>query len=323
MPKEVPSDTSSHSTKLTQEMAGEGHLSERALTDDTRQTHHADQPSEESRYPETSQQPTALPSWLASPERYCPGSDRDRFITRSILSLSSTLAFFRLDDGRAGRLSPSAPVKLAFCVTCILLTSLSRNALFAMVMLAGILARACMLPHKALVRLVRGACAAALLALLITLPAALIGQPQAALFMALKTLTSTGIALTLALTTPPAELTGALRSFGLPSIVILTIDLALRSITRLGETALEVLTALKLRSVGTNRHKSASMAGVGGVVFLKASKLAQDTYDAMRCRGFDGSYHTSRRISWRTTDALWITLGIALVCLFVHLQGAV
>lgn len=268
-------------------------------------------------------QPTDIPSWLASPEHYCPGSDRDSFIARSMLSLSSALAFFRLDDGRAGRFSPSAPVKLAFCVTCILLTSLSRNALFVLVMLAGVLARACLLPHKALSRLVHGALAAAVLALLITLPAALIGQPQSALFMALKALVSTGIALTLALTTPPAELTGALRSFGLPSIVILTIDLALRSITRLGETALEVLTALKLRSVGTNRHKSTSMAGVGGVVLLKASKLAQDTYDAMRCRGFDGTYHTERRVAWRTIDLLWIALGIALICLFAHLQGAV
>lgn len=266
---------------------------------------------------------TDLPSWLTTPEQYSPGNDRDGFITQSMLSLSSALAFFRLDDGREGRFSPSAPVKLVFCVICILLTSLSRNAIFTLIVLAGVLLRACLLPHAALARLVRGAVAAALLALLITLPATLLGQPQSAVLMALKALVCTGIALTLALTTPPTDLTGALRSFGLPSVVILTIDLALRSITRLGETALEVLTALKLRSVGTNRDKSASIGGVGGVVLLKASALAQDTYDAMRCRGFDGTYRNAKRASLRRVDLAWLILGVLLVCLFAYLQGAV
>ena len=192
-----------------------------------------------------------------------------------------------------------------------------------LVVLALVLARACLLPHEALGRLVSASAAAAGLALLVMAPAALLGQPRSALTLALKALACTGATLTLALTTPAAELTGALRSCGVPSVAILTIDLALRSIVRLGETCLEALSALRLRSVGTNRDKRGSLGGVGGVVLIKAGRAAQDTYDAMRCRGFDGSYQLGNGTAWRTVDALWAIALALLVLLFAYLQGVV
>ena len=268
-------------------------------------------------------EPNDIPDWLASSEHYQPSSDRDGFIARSLLSMSSVLAFFRLDDGKSGTHSPSAPTKLIGALVSILLVSLSKNYLFVLIMLAAVLVRACLLPHAALRRLVGGAGAAAGLSLLLMLPAILIGQPHAALLMATRAFVCVGITLTVALTTPTHELTRALRSFGMPAIAIMTIDLALRSIVRLGETASEVLCALGLRSVGRNRHKGSSMAGVGGVVLLKASKSAQETYDAMRCRGFDGEYRTGARSSLKAVDALWLGLLALVIVLFVLTQGMV
>jgi cobalt/nickel transport system permease protein len=103
----------------------------------------------------------------------------------------------------------------------------------------------------------------------------------------------------------------------------MTVDITLRSIVRLGETAREVLTALTLRSVGRNRRKQASLSGVGGVVLIKAGTSARDTYDAMTCRCYDGSYHvsTNMRLTWR--DALWLCLVALAAVLFVYLQGMV
>ena len=264
-------------------------------------------------------EPDDIPDWLTTSEHYQPSSDRDGFIARSLLSMSSVLAFFRLDDGKSGTHSPSAPTKLIGALVSILLVSLSKNYLFVLIMLAAVLVRACLLPHAALQRLVGGAGAAAGLSLLLMLPAILIGQPHAALLMATRAFVCVGITLTVALTTPTHEL----RSFGMPAIAIMTIDLALRSIVRLGETASEVLCALGLRSVGRNRHKGSSMAGVGGVVLLKASKSAQETYDAMRCRGFDGEYRTGARSSLKAVDALWLGLLALVIVLFVLTQGMV
>lgn len=261
-----------------------------------------------------------IPDWLAEPQDYRPGSDRDGFIAKSLLAVSSVLARLRLDDGRSTPLSPSAQAKLVLGFEVILLTSLARNYLFVLIVLAGLLVRVALLPRQTLSRVVGGSLGAAGLTMLVMTPAALLGQSHAALLLGTKALVSVGTTLTVALTTPAWELTHALRFLHVPDIVILTIDLALRSIVSLGQTAAEVLTALRLRSVGRNRRKGDAMGGVGGIVLLKASRTAQDTHDAMRCRGFDGTYHAGSRSPWRRSDVLALVLGAAICLLFLYLQ---
>ena len=260
---------------------------------------------------------------MCEPQDYAPLPDRDGFVTRSILSMSSVLARLRLDDGAEMRLSPSAPAKLVGAIVLILLTSLARNYLFVLIMLAAVLVRAAFLPRHALARTAATASAAALVALALMLPAALLGQPRSAITLATKALVTTGLAMEVALTTPSAQLTGALRAFLVPNVVILTVDLALCSIVRLGEAALEVLTALQLRSVGRNADKQGSMGGVGGVVLVKAAHAAQDTSDAMRCRGFEGSYDLQAAWRPRLSDALWASMLVAVIALFIVLQRQV
>lgn len=190
-----------------------------------------------------------------------------------------------------------------------------------LVLFAFVLVRAALLPRAALARVVTVAGAAALLSFVLALPAALIGQPASAVRLGLKTLVSCGLAMEVALTTPAAELTGALRAFRIPNLVIMTLDLALRNIVRLGDCALETLTALTLRSVGRDTDKRASMGNVGGTLLVRASKAAADTYDAMRCRGFEGSYYREGVLRPRAADAAWAVAFALFVALFLHLEG--
>lgn len=269
-------------------------------------------------------EPRDIPDWLKTSEHYRPGTDRDGFVMRSLLSLTSVLAQLRDVSAQRTRLSPTSAVRLLWCLACVLLVSLARNYLFVAVVLAGLLVRVCLLPHKALVRVATGALAAASLAFVVSLPAVLIGQPRSAVTLATKSLASVGLVLTVTSVTPANELMDALHSVGVPAQVILTFNLALSGIVRLGDTALEVLQALRMRSVGVNHNKQASMGGIGGVVLLKAERASQDTYDAMRCRGFDGTYRTEgAKLRLKPTDALWIALLIALVALFVLTQRMV
>lgn len=264
-----------------------------------------------------------IPSWLLESQEYEPQHDRDGFIRKSMLSITGVLSRFRLDDGVEGRLSPSAPAKLLFGLLYILLTSLSGNYFFVLIMLACLLVRLCFLDGKLLKRIAGVALAAAALTFAIMLPAVFIGQPHSAVLIATKVLVSVGTAMTVALTTPFNRLTGALHTFHVPNLMVLTVDLALKNIVRLGQIALEVLTALKLRSVGRNADKRSSIGGVGGVVFLKTSEAANATYDAMCCRGFEGEYVVPRERQWRTVDLAWLAFSLFLVLAFIYLQGAV
>ncbi|MCR4870157.1 MAG: energy-coupling factor transporter transmembrane protein EcfT [Atopobiaceae bacterium] len=264
---------------------------------------------------------TDLPSWLAAPQSYEPLHDRGGFIAKSMLSITSVLAQLRLDDGHAGSLSPSAPVKVILALGAIIVNALARNLMVTFILLAFVLVRAALLPRRALARTASVAGAAAAIAFVLALPAVLLGQPASAVRLGLKALVSTGLAMEVALATPAGELTGALRVLHVPNLVIMTIDLALRNIARLGEAALETLTALQLRSVGRDADKRASMGNVGGTLFVRAAKAADDTYDAMRCRCFEGEYDGGTRTPRRAADAVWIAAFVLLVILALHLEG--
>lgn len=264
-----------------------------------------------------------LPSWLLAPERYDPPTDRDAFIMRSSRAVASVLARLRLDDGQATPLSPSAPVKLLVGLALILLTSLSTNYAFVLAVLAGVLVRVALLPSHALRRVVDVAAGAAGLTALVMLPALLLGQPQSLLIVTTKVVVSVCCALTMTLSCPVHELTGALRQLHVSNLAIMTVDLALRGIVTLGTTTLEVLEALRLRSVGRNRSKGSALGGVGGIVLLKANKAAQETSDAMRCRGFTGRYQATRASRPGACDIVWLALLAAVFAAFLYLQKQV
>ena len=265
----------------------------------------------------------SLPSWLVEPEAYVPAADRDGFVQKSLLSLTGVLSRLRMDDGQSTSLSPSAPVKLACGLAVILMTSLSSNFAFTLVVLAGVLLRTAALPPKALRRVVGVSFTAAGVSALVMVPATLLGQSQSALLIGTKVLACVCTAMVVALSTPVHEVTGALHAFHVSNLVIMTLELALKSIVTLGKVAPEVLCALDLRSVGKNRSKGTSMGGVGGVTFLKANEAARTTADAMRCRGFEGEYQAAPRGAHKPVDLAWLLALVAVGVLFAYLQGVV
>ena len=264
-----------------------------------------------------------IPSWLFKEEGYEPLKDKDAFIGKSLLSITGVLEHFRLDDGTATRMSPSAPAKILFCLACILMVSLSTNYLFVLVMLLGVMLRCCIMPAQALKRTVVVSFGAAALTALIMLPAVFFGQPHSALLIATKVLTSVGIALSMTLTTPFNELTAALRVVHVPNIFIMTMDLALKNIVSLGRVAREVLTALKLRSVGKNTEKGSSLGGVAGVVFLKAKDASEQSFQAMNCRGFEGEYPSFSKRPWKSVDLVLMLLLVLIIVMFWVLEGII
>lgn len=238
-----------------------------------------------------------------------------------MLSLAGVIGRLRIDDGQSTPLSPSAPVKLLVGLVLIVLTSLSSNWAFTLVMVAGVLVRVALLPAKALKRTVATAFTAAGLSALIMLPAMFFGQSTSTLTVSTKVLVSVAIALCVTLSTRPADLSGALRTFHVPNLAIATLELAFKGIADLGKIALEVLCALKLRSVGKNGDKGSSLGGVGGVTMLKTAAAARQTSDAMRCRGFEGEYYAFTRHASTAIDVLWCILLTLTVALFVYLEG--
>ena len=117
------------------------------------------------------------------------------------------------------------------------------------------------------------------------------------------------------------KLTGSMRTFRIPSLFIFTLDITLKYISVLGEICIDILTSVRLRSVGKNPGKAKAFSGVLGITFLKSSEMAEEMYAAMCCRGFVGEYKTQKTSTFRKQDILSLLLMIGVTGIFIYFEG--
>lgn len=264
----------------------------------------------------------SLPEWLKTEQNYEPSGDKDGFITQTALQLMSVLSRVRT-SGVHGRQRVSAPMKLVLTFLLILLLACARNLYFAGFVLAGVLVRLMLLDGKRLLSVLRAALGAMLFSVLLLLPAAFLGSPASMVTISGKVFLSVALVNLLALTTPWNALTESLRFFHVPDVFIFTFDITLKYIVLLGEVCLHMLQALRLRSVGKNTRKHQSLSGVLGVTFLKSRAMADEMYQAMVCRGFEGEYRSLKKYRFFPGDLAVIVLIISVLALFFYLEGAI
>ncbi|MDO4806756.1 MAG: energy-coupling factor transporter transmembrane component T [Coriobacteriales bacterium] len=271
-----------------------------------------------------------LPSWLVGHAAYEPKHDRDSFLRKNVLSLASALLVLRTEALPADELSAldrllslvAAPVRLVSAVVLVACVSLAKNMAFAWIMLALGLVVLCLRPA----RMIRPVLAAALLAggvaFLVNAPALLLGQTTAPVRMGTKTLVTVGMVASIAQSLGPDGLVAALRGCRLPAQVVMTVDLALRDVVLLGESARTLSEALELRSVGHDSTKTSSAAGVMGVTFLLAHNKAVARAEAMELRGYgDGMREVQRKAVQINAATMVYGICVALlVVLFAYLE---
>jgi len=257
-----------------------------------------------------------VPGWLLKDEGYRPRADRDGFLDRSILAFLALLArggaMSGTGSGQGARGGTEPLLKVAAALLLLLLVALSRNPLFLALVGTGLLVLLAGQTGRVIASVLVAAGAAALFTLLILLPALAWGRGPAALMLPVKAGLSVACVRLVAAGTGPAALTGAFKRLGAPDLFLLVFDLALKYIVLLGEFALALLYALRLRSVGRNADKRGALAGVVGSLFLKSMEMAEEMYDGMTCRGFTGQYRAAGRFRPGLRDA---ALGGAMVLL--------
>jgi len=109
---------------------------------------------------------------------------------------------------------------------------------------------------------------------------------------------------------------GSLKMFFVPDIFIFAIDITIKYITILGELALNMLYALRLRSVGRSRDKHTPLAGIAGTMFIKSKEMSEELYNAMECRGFSGEYKFPGKFKPAIFDFLYGIINILLVAAY-------
>ena len=263
---------------------------------------------------------TVLPSWMCESEAYEPNIDKDGFITKSAQAILGVLAKLKWNAGKDRRFSASPSLKLCYTFLFILLTACSKNYLFSLVMVAGTILALASYPASAMKQILSGTIGAVLFSIFILLPAVFMGNPQILLTIGTKVFLSVTLIGMLSAGTAWNKLTASLRAFHIPDIFIFTLDITLKYIAVLGEICMEILTSLRLRSIGQNKKKAKAFSSILGISFLKSREMADEMYAAMCCRGFVGEYKTGRKYAFRKQDIFYIFSMIAVVGLFVYLE---
>ena len=244
----------------------------------------------------------SVPSWMMRQENYMAPKDSDHFIGKSIMKLLGLLTVIR-----------ESPVSSLH----------GTGAVMRLILLAFFLLRVIFIPANHMARVLKEALGAAVFSMLLLLPSVFMGVPRTMLTVSLKVFVSVGLISLLSALVPFNRIISALKVFHLPDMFILILDITLKYIAILGEMCLNVLTSLRLRSVGKNRKKGESMSGVLGVTFLKSREMADEMYAAMICRGFEGEYHRMQRKAFSKNDIPLILFSALLLISYIYLETVI
>lgn len=263
-----------------------------------------------------------LPSWVKREEHYTPVTDRESFISRSVLRLMQVLFKIKQQDTGAFTEDSNSVIKLSFVIFMVLLIVSSRNAAFLLSVFAVEMVCLSLLRGLAIRRILKASLLAASFCGLILLPAVLGGNAHTFTLLVIKTFLTVVCMSLLRETMPWNALTSGLRFLHVPHMFIFILDITMKYIVLLGEICLNMFEALALRSVGKNREKSKAVSGIAGAVFIKSKEMSEEMYQAMCCRGFTGEYHLAAGHGWHKKDVLYILGALFFLSLFIYLEGA-
>jgi len=260
-----------------------------------------------------------LPEWLLKTDSYTPVRDRAAFVDKSILSLLGVLSKLRRQSiQNRNAYSVNTFFKLAFTFLLIALVSISRSFWFVVTGIVYLLLLLAVIQTNRMIRILKAGFTAVAFTAILLIPSFLWLNGANAVMLALKVFVSVTAVGILSETSHWHSVTAALKLYLVPDIFIFVLDITLKYIAMLGEMALNMLHALKLRSVGGNTAGYASLSGILGTMFLKSKEAASEMYSAMECRGYTGEYRTNCRFVPNLHDAVYVAANILIIAMFIY-----
>lgn len=261
-----------------------------------------------------------MPDWLLEKDNYIPEKDSVNFINKSILAILSILTRLRLQSNtKASKLGVNDLTKLVSILLMIIFVSLSKSTTYVLIANVFLLLLINFLGIEEIKYVLKVSFVMAVVTLLILLPSIFLGYGNNALMITLKVFSSVAFVNTLSCSTKWNDLLGTLKLFKVPDLFIFVLDITIKYIILLGEFSLNMIYALKLRSVGKSNYKSASLSGIVGTMFIKSKEMSEEMYAAMECRGFTGEYRAFKKFKFKAADFICIIVMGAFVLAYFYI----
>lgn len=259
--------------------------------------------------------------WLFKEDEYTPKEDKDKFIDKSILGMISILSNIkRAEKDRYSHIySLNAAIKLSFTLLFLILISLSRSYIYIGVIDLYILVAISMLDVEDMKKVIGLSLIIPIFTLIMLIPSIIMGNVRNSLLIVIKVFSAVSLVNMLSYTTKWSNITKALKQLHIPDIFILTMEITIRYIYLLGDFSLNLLYALRLRSVGRNNKKYGSIAEIMGTLFIRSKNMGDEMYSAMECRGFTGEYTSFSTFKFKRGELIYSIVGIGLIAAFFFL----
>ncbi|MGN0483642.1 MAG: energy-coupling factor transporter transmembrane component T [Lachnospiraceae bacterium] len=232
-----------------------------------------------------------IPEWMKTTEEYVPLEDRDSFLKKTEKQICKLLAKIKAQTARQRKFEISAGLGLFALFLTVMLTVLAKNLSFVFLLLCAMLILTAFYDAKGIRAILAETVTGITFAILFTLPAALCGNLLAMQTIVLKTAVTVMAVALLNHTLRWNQICASISRIKFLDTFLFVFDLMIHDLVILGRICAQLLEAMKLRSIGKNRDKKKGMGGILGVTYLKSRQMADETYCAMQCRGFDGSYY--------------------------------
>lgn len=241
---------------------------------------------------------------------------------KAIMKVLSRLKESDRMGGGAAQGSGLPVLYLLSALLCMILCALSGNAVFTVTVLAVLLVMAALLPLSDLKYVMGALPVPCVFTILIMFPAVFLGSPRTMLTVTMKVAEAVLVLALMGRWVPFQRMTEAFRQLHMPGIFVMVLDLTLRFLVILGRYSNSLLEAVTMRSVGRVNWKNSGAGGILGTTFLKSTMMAQETEEAMRLRGFDGTYPALRREMFGAKDLVLLAGDAALIIFFIYTQRA-
>lgn len=134
-----------------------------------------------------------------------------------------------------------------------------------------------------------------------------------ALVIALKVNTITLLNLALIGTLSPLQVGNALRLLGVPGNLVQLLLMSVRYISVLEDEYVRIRRAMKARAfvARSNVHTWRTFGWLVGMLLVRSFERSRRVSNAMRCRGFNGSFTFHSESRWSVLDGIALTLATA------------
>lgn len=260
--------------------------------------------------------------WLLKKDEPIDTRDTEQFLNRSIFGILGMLSRIRKLGSYSNKTiyTLNATLKVIFTILNIILLSLSRSFLFIIIYFLYIGFSLIFVESQHRKSILAISLTLPVLTFVMLLPSFINGNINNSILIIMKVFGSILSANILSYTTKWNYITKSLKLFLVPDIFIWVMDITIKYIVILGEHSVNLLYALKLRSIGKNHGKHTSITSIMGNLFLKSKDMGEEMFSAMECRGFTGEYKSISKFKIDKADIFYSAANILVLILFITLK---